>query len=325
MDRTDDIKLAVVVPCLNEEEGLNFTINRLKEILDQLIEDKTITNDSLIYLVDDGSTDKTWQVIASAHQADPERVKGLKLTSNFGNQNAILAGLRNVRIYEPECVITIDADLQQDETRIKDFIEEYKKGADVVFGIRNDRKTDNFFKKTSAKMFYKFMEQMGVYLIPNHSEYRLMGSHALKMFYMYNEKNIFIRGIFANMGLKSAEVRFDVKERKYGKSKFNFYSLMRLASWGITSFSVRPLRLIFYIGLIIAFISFLLGMVCIWNLYVPPEYEILDNFKIELFEVYETFASGLQILAIGVIGEYVGQILQEIKGRPNYLIDEKLD
>lgn len=324
MDRKETNKLAIVVPCFNESEGLSHTIDRLTNLLTAMKEENLVTADSFLYFVDDGSQDSTWQAIEDAHSAAPENIKALKLTRNFGNQSAILAGIRGAKNFDVDCIVTIDADLQQDEAKIRDFLIEYKNGADIVFGIRNDRKTDNFFKKSTAGMFYKFMEQMGVNLVPDHSEYRLMGRRSLAIFDQYREKNIFIRGIFSNMGLKAAYVPFDVKKRVHGKSKFNFISLLRLASWGITSFSVRPLRLIFYMGLIIAFISFILGLVCLWNLYMP-QYRLLDAFTIELYEVFETFASGLQILAIGIIGEYVGQILQEVKARPNYLIDKKID
>ncbi len=323
MERSD-IKLAIVLPCYNESEALNNSLKKLIAVLRLLIDESLVSQQSILYLVDDGSVDSTWNIIESANKEYDGQVKGLKLTRNFGNQNAILAGIRESQKLGVNCIVTIDADLQQDETKIKDFILKYKDGYDIVFGVRNDRKTDNFFKKTTSLMFYKFMEQMGVNLVPNHSEYRLMGKRALETLALYHEKNIFIRGIFSNMGLKSAEVNFDVKKREYGKSKFNFISLLRLASWGITSFSVRPLRLIFYMGLIIAFVSFLLGLVCLWNLYMP-QYRLLDNFTIELYEVFETFASGLEILAIGIIGEYIAQILQEIKSRPNYLIDKKID
>lgn len=324
MNMKKSIKTAIVIPCLNEAEGLNKTIKSLTDIITSLRQENEISENSFIYLIDDGSVDETWQVIENARSIHGETIKGIKLTRNFGNQNAILAGIRGANAYDVDCIITIDADLQQDETKIREFIQEYKNGADIVFGIRNDRKTDNFFKKTSAAMFYKFMEQMGVNLVPDHSEYRLMGRRSLEIFNQYQEKNIFIRGIFSNMGLKAAYVPFDVKKREYGKSKFNFFALMRLASWGITSFSVRPLRLIFYIGLIIATISFILGVICLWNIYVPS-LQMLNHFNIELYEVFETFASGVQILSIGVIGEYIGQILQEIKARPNYIIDKKLD
>lgn len=324
MERIELNKLAIVIPCFNEAEGLSHTVTKLINLLNSLKEENLVTQNSFLYFVDDGSEDNTWQIIEDSHKAYDGSVKGLRLTRNFGNQNAILAGIRGAKNLDVDCIVTIDADLQQDETRIKDFILKYNEGADIVFGIRNDRKTDKFFKKTTASMFYKFMQHMGVNLVPDHSEYRLMGRRSLEIFDQYHEHNVFIRGIFANMGLKAAYVPFDVKKREYGKSKFNFISLLRLASWGITSFSVRPLRLIFYVGLTIAFLSFILGLVCLWNIYMP-QYHLLDDFTIELYEVFETFASGIQILAIGIIGEYVGQILQEVKGRPNYLIDKKID
>ncbi len=317
----NNLKLSIVIPCFNEEEGLYVSIRRLVEVLDSLSEESLISEESFLYLVDDGSSDATWAVIQAANKEFGAKVKGVKLTRNFGNQSAILAGIRESRKYDVGCIVTIDADLQQDETKIRDFLLKYKEGYDVVFGVRNDRKTDNFFKKNSSLMFYKFMKLMGVNLVPNHSEYRLMGKRALDVFSLYNERNIFIRGIFANIGLKSVEVPFDVKEREFGTTKFNFFSLMRLASWGVTSFSIKPLRIVFYTGLVLSFVGFIMGLICIWNFFMP-EYYLFNNFRIRFFEVYEVFASGLQVLSIGVIGEYVGQILQEIKARPNYLVDE---
>ncbi len=316
-------KLAILVPCYNEEESLNYNIGRLKEILDELVAENIISKDSFLYFVDDGSKDKTWDLIEYAHKKYPKLIKGAKFTRNFGNQNAILAGLEGVHYTGIDCVITIDADLQQDETKVKEFILKFQQGADIVYGIRNDRDTDNFFKKIFSVLFYDFIKLMGVDLIPNHSEYRLMSKRALDMLSKYHEKNMFLRGIFREMGLQTDRVYFDVKKREYGRSKFNFLSLLRLAAWGITSFSVRPLRLIFYTGLIICLGTFSIGLIGLHRIYIQG---LDQGFKsLDLFELFEAFIAGIQILSIGVIGEYIGQILQEIKARPRHLIDKELD
>jgi glycosyltransferase involved in cell wall biosynthesis len=313
-------KLAVVVPCFDEEKSLKHNIARLKAVIDSLIEDNIISDESFLYFVDDGSKDGTWNLILEAHNKFSGKIKGVKFTRNFGNPSAILAGIEGACNKGADCVITIDADLQQDETKIKDFVLKYQGGADIVYGIRNNRKTDNFLKKFSAELFYKFMNIMGVKLTPNHSEYRLMGKRALDTLKLYKESNMFIRGIFHDMGLPIDTVCYDVKKREHGTSKFNFKSLLKLAGWAITSFSVRPLRIVLYVGLIISMTAFLLGIVGLFKISYNS-----NLFTLDLFELFEAFISGIQILAIGIIGEYIGQILQEVKARPRHIVDQKLD
>lgn len=315
-----ETRLAVVVPCYNEEETLPSTITRLLEVLDGIVQDGTVSPESFLYFVDDGSHDSTWAIIEEAHQREPQRVKGLKFTTNFGNQNAIIAGLEGVNYLGVDCAITIDADLQQDETKIGDFVRKFQGGAQIVGGIRNDRKTDGFFKKYTAILFYKLMNILGVKLQPNHSEYRLVGKQALDIISNYHEANLFLRGLFYELGLKTEYIYFDVKARQYGESKFNFISLFRLAAHGIISFSVRPLRFVFLTGLAISTISFIVGLVGIYLLIVDGKH--LPG--IRPFEIFETFIAGLQILCVGVIGEYVGQILEEVKARPRHVKDKEL-
>ena len=202
--------LSIIVPCLNEEESIPSTTKRLIEILSELISDNVISEKSFIFYVDDGSNDKTWE--------NQNKVKGIKFSRNFGNQKAILAGLTESLKFEPDCFITIDADLQQDETKIKEFVLKYKEGSQIVCGIRNDRKTDGFFKKYSALAFYKLMNLMGVNIKMNHSDYRLIGSDAAKALAQYKETNLFLRGVFQELGFKKEYVYFDVKPRKIGTS-----------------------------------------------------------------------------------------------------------
>ena len=261
-------KLAIVIPCFNEEESLVVNIKKIIDTMDKLVNEGLISSESFLYFVDDGSTDKTWEIILKSKEEYNGKIKAIQFTRNFGNQSAILAGLQTVIDYDVDCVVTIDADLQQDETKIKDFLLKYKEGNEVVFGVRIDRKTDGFLKKISSTGFYKIMQIFGCNIIPNHSEYKLMSRRALELFKQYPEKNIFIRGIFNNLGLKTDIVYFDVKEREFGVSKFNFIGLARIASWGIVSFSVTPLRMIFYVGLITASISFLFAIASIINYFV---------------------------------------------------------
>lgn len=315
-----DTKLAVVVPCYNEEETLPSTITRLLEVLDDLIAKNIINSESFIYFVDDGSRDNTWSIIEKAHQTSLNKVKGLKFTTNFGNQNAIIAGLEGVNNLGVDCAITIDADLQQDETKIGEFVQKFQQGAQIVGGIRNDRKTDGFFKKHTAILFYKLMNILGVKIQPNHSEYRLVGKKALDIISNYHEAHLFLRGLFYELGLKTEYIYFDVKPRKHGKSKFNLISLFRLAAHGIISFSVRPLRFVFLTGLAISTISFIVGLIGIYLIIVDGKH--LPG--IRPFEIFETFIAGLQILCVGVIGEYIGQILEEVKARPRHIKDKEL-
>jgi glycosyltransferase involved in cell wall biosynthesis len=316
----NESKLAIVVPCYNEEETLPSTITRLLEVLNELISQNEVSNESFLYFVDDGSADKTWQIIEEAHAKNHNEVKGLKFTKNFGNQNALIAGLESVNNIGIDCAITIDADLQQDETKIKEFVQKFKQGAQIVSGIRKDRKADGFFKKTTAILFYKLMNLLGVKIPPNHSEYRLMGKQALDIISNYKEAKLFLRGLFYELGLKTDHVYFDVKKREHGESKFNFISLMRLAAYGIVSFSVRPLRFVFLTGLIISIVSFVVGIVGFYLLIVQGKH--LPGY--EPFQIFQTFIGGLQILCTGIIGEYVGLILEEVKARPRYVKDKEL-
>lgn len=313
-------KLAIVIPCYNEEETLSFSMSRLIEVLNDLISEKQISESSFLFFVDDGSLDKTWEIIHNAHLQNPDKIKGTSFTTNFGNQNAIIAGLDLVNDLGVDCAITIDADLQQDETKIGEFVQKYKNGADIVAGIRNNRDTDDLLKKIPATLFYKFMNVLGVKLRPNHSEYRLVSKKTLEIISNYKETKLFLRGLFYELGLKTDYVYFDVKKRKFGVSKFNFFSLLRLAAYGIVSFSVRPLRFVFLAGLVISFASFFVGILWLYLIFIKGH----ALFGIEGYEICEMFFSGLEILCIGIIGEYVGQILEEVKSRPRYIIDKDL-
>ncbi len=315
-------KLGVVVPCFNEEESLKINIEQLRQRLFLLMEKDLIREDSFICFIDDGSNDKTWQLIVNAYQSDSKHIKALKFTKNYGNQKALIAGLEYAQKLDVDCAVTIDADLQQDESKIEEFLTKFNNGAEIVYGVRKDRKTDNFWKKFTSNAFYKFMNMMGANIMPNHSEYRLMSRKALDILAQYPERNLFLRGIFFDTGLKSEIVEFDVKKREFGESKFSYGSLFRLAAAGITSFSVRPLRIIFYIGIIISLISICWGCWTAFRLIIDMPAKIGD---IDYYEIFEMFMSGLQMLCIGIIGEYVGQILQEVKGRPRAIIEKELN
>uniref|UniRef100_UPI00402820D0 glycosyltransferase family 2 protein n=1 Tax=Candidatus Scatousia sp. TaxID=3085663 RepID=UPI00402820D0 len=224
----DKPTLAVIIPCYNEELCIEKTVNKLFEVINSLIEKNKITTNSYLYLVDDGSSDKTWEIIERLH-AENKLVKAQKFIRNYGNQKALIAGLEGVREIGCDCVVSIDADLQQDEWAIEKFVDEYMNGFDVVSGIRNDRKTDSIFKKTTALLFYKIMNILGVKIPVNHSDYRLISKKALELMSQYHENALFLRGFFHELGLKTAYVHFDVKQRMAGNSKFNFVKLLELS------------------------------------------------------------------------------------------------
>lgn len=312
--------LAIIIPCYNEEEVLEVTVKRLLEVLSELINVNKISSKSFIYLVNDGSTDSTWSIITKLHEQEPSKIKGLNFTRNFGNQRALLAGLLEVRKFNIDCCITMDADLQQDENKLSEFIDKYNDGAHIVCGIRNDRKTDSFLKRHSALAFYKLMNILGVKIMPNHSDFRLTSRKILDILSNYKEVNLFLRGIFYEFGYKTEYVHFDVKPRFAGESKFSPLDLFSLAAKGITSFSIVPLRMVTFIGIVIALFSFILGIDVIWekmhNGYTVPGWATIV--------VSTAFIGGVQIFCIGIIGEYLGQLFQEVKSRPRYIIETEL-
>ncbi|MCQ2739069.1 MAG: glycosyltransferase family 2 protein [bacterium] len=316
----ESTKLAVVIPCYNEQEVLPYTLDTLEQVILRLIAEKKISEESYLFFVDDGSRDNSWEIITTASQIRKINIKGVKFTTNYGNQSAILAGLNEVRKRGADAVLTIDADLQQDVNKIEEFVKYYEEGCDIVAGVRNDRKTDGFIKKIFSSFFYTFINWLGVRIKPNHSEYRLISKKTLGIIGYYTERNIFLRGLFHELGLKTKYVNFDVKPREHGQSKFSFMSLFALAMSGIVAFSTYPLRLVFFIGISISMISFIVAAL----IFFEQILKVNLIFDITFFKIWITFISGLQILCIGIIGEYIGQILTEVKGRPQYIIAEEL-
>lgn len=312
-------KLAIIIPCYNEELCVKTTVEKLFAVLDDLIKKDKIKPDSYLYLVDDGSTDKTWDIIAELHNQNP-LVKGQKFIRNYGNQKALIAGLEGVRDLGCDCAVSIDADLQQDEHAIEKFIDEYMKGYDIVSGIRNDRKTDSLFKKTTAVLFYKLMNLLGVKIPVNHSDYRLISRRALSLMSQYHETSLFLRGFFHELGLKTAYVHFDVKQRMAGKSKFNFIKLLELSLSGITSFSIVPLRIITALGFLMALFGFVVGFEAVIE---KIFYNNSPNGMTTTIILLCVFG-GIQIFCSGIIGEYVGQVFREVKSRPRYIKETEL-
>lgn len=313
-------KLAIIIPCYNEELVIESTVTTLLKVLDDIIKKGKIREDSYIYLVDDGSKDNTWEIIEKLNEKHPQRIKAAKFVRNYGNQRALIAGLNGVRNIGCDCAISIDADLQQDENAIEKFIDEFHNGAEIVSGIRNDRKTDSFFKKFTALCFYKLMNILGVKIPPNHSDFRLVSKNALEILEKYSERELFLRGFFHETGLKTAYVHFDVKPRALGCSKFNFISLTTLALNGITSYSIVPLRLISAIGLLAICASTIVGIDAICDKFIRHDAPSGWTTIVILL----VFMGGFQIFCLGIIGEYLGQIFNEVKARPRYILEKEL-
>lgn len=311
--------LAIIIPCYNEELCVKKTVERLFEVLNDLISKDKIKPDSYLYLIDDGSTDKTWDIIVELHKAN-SLVKGQKFIRNFGNQKALIAGLEGVRAIGCDCVVSIDADLQQDEMAIEKFVAKYMEGYDIVSGIRNNRKTDSFFKKSTAWLFYKTMNILGARIPMNHSDYRLVSRRGLDVLAQYGEKYLFLRGFFNEVGLKNAFVNFDVKPRMAGESKFNFVSLMGLALNGITSYSIVPLRFITILGFLMALFGFVVGVEAVYEKIFHND---APNGMVTTIILLCVFG-GIQLFCVGIIGEYVGQVYREVKARPRYIKETEL-
>lgn len=307
-------KLYIVVPCYNEEEVLPETSKRLKEKMNQLIKAKKISPDSHVVFVNDGSKDKTWELISSYSEKD-HLFGGINLSRNRGHQNALLAGLMTVK-EDADMVISMDADLQDDINAVDKFVDAYYDGNDVVYGVRSSRKKDTFFKRTTALAFYKLMSRMGVESVYNHADYRLMSKRALNALENFKEVNLFLRGIMPLIGFPSTIVEYERNERFAGESKYPLKKMLNFALDGITSFSVKPIRFITAIGFLISVISVIMFIYTIVRHVLGFTVAGWSSLIISLW-----FLGGVQILSIGVIGEYIGKIYMETKGRPRFIIE----
>lgn len=311
-------KLAIVVPCYNEEEVLHETTTRLSEILADLNKEQLITSDSFILYVNDGSTDKTWSIIQELNQANPQ-VYGVKLAHNSGHQNALIAGLTTA-VDSADIIITIDADLQDDVQRIKDMVEKYKEGNDIVYGVRSSRKTDTLFKRLSAEGFYKMMQELGVNTVYNHADYRLMSKRAVKFLLQFNERNLFLRGIIPLIGYKTDCVYYNRAERFAGTSKYPLKKMISFAFDGITSFSTKPVHLLLYIGTCFIFIAL---CILIWVIYSLLMGNTVSGWTSLILSIW--FIGGILLIGLGIVGEYIGKIYIEVKHRPRFNIEEVLE
>ena len=310
--------LYVVVPCYNEEEVLNETIKQLRMKLTNLIEEKIICKRSKVMFINDGSKDNTWKIIKEVH-AEDKMFTGINLSRNKGHQNALLAGLMTAKEYA-DIVISMDADLQDDINVIDKMIEKYKDGNDIVYGVRNSRKKDSFFKRFTAETFYKFMKMLGVDCVYNHADYRLTSKRVLEALENYKEVNLFLRGLFPLIGYESDIVYYERKERFAGKTKYPLKKMFNFAWDGITSFSVKPLRLICMLGFIILLVSIAMITYSLYNKIIGNTVSGWTFLSISIW-----FVGGLQMISIGIIGEYIGKIYSETKQRPRYIISENLE
>ena len=306
--------LYLVVPCYNEEEILERTAEVMREKISRLIKEGKASEKSKIMFVNDGSKDHTWKIISELCREDAV-FTGICLSRNYGHQSAILAGMMEA-VKHADMVVTIDGDLQQDIEALDAFIECYQEGCEIVYGIRNSSDTDGFLKKMTATWFYRLMNWLGCNVIPNHADYRLLSSVALHALAEYKEVNLFLRGLIPTIGFQSDVVYFDVKKREAGHSKYTFKKMAGLAVDGITSMSIRPIRMITALGFLVSMLSALMIIVCLVDWMIGknvPGYTTMI--------VVSCLIGGLTIFSMGIVGEYVGKIYLETKARPRYIVD----
>ena len=311
-------RLMIVVPCFNEEEVLPTSLKELISAVENLIKKEKISRDSGILFVNDGSRDRTWELISKAHK-ESNYVYGLNLAGNVGHQNALLAGLNTVKDI-CDVSVSIDADLQDDVGVIEEMIDKYYAGADIVYGVRSERKADSFFKRFTAQSFYKFMSAMGVKSVHNHADFRLMSARAMQALSLYKERNLFLRGIVPQIGYKTDCVYSSRKPRTAGESKYPLKKMLSFAFDGITSFSIKPIKMVTALGAVIiacSLIAFIYTLISYFMGHTVPGWSSL------MISIW--FLGGVQLLSIGIVGQYVGKTYIESKERPQYIIEEFLN
>lgn len=303
--------LTIVVPCYDEQEVLHETSKLLKNIIDDLIEQNKISSNSKILFVNDGSKDKTWEIIEQL-QSQEKVFTGIRLSRNFGHQNAVMAGLSRA-VWYSDMMITIDADLQDDIQKIYEMVDKFYQGFDIVYGVRNNRDTDTGFKRTTAEAYYWLMTKMGVNLIPDHADYRLMSKRAVEALLEYHEENLFLRGIVPELGFNTTKVYYKRKERFAGESHYLLKKMLGLAIDGITSFTIAPIKLILYLGILMVLYGggaiVLLGVT-----HHMSDYRSLINSLWLL--------GGIQLITLSIIGTYVGKVFNDVKKRPRFIIED---
>ena len=312
------IRLATVSPCYNEEEVLRHSVERLTALFERMISEGLITPDSMMVFVNDGSRDRTWQIIRELH-AENKFVKGINMSRNVGHQNAIMAGMMTAREWA-DAVITIDADLQDDIECIPQMVRHFEAGNDIVYGVKVSREADPFMKKFTAQAFYKLQSSMGVESVYNHADFRLMSRRALDMLATYPEHNLYLRGLIPQIGLQHTTVDDVISERFAGQSKYTLHKMLRLALNGITAFSVKPLFLIFNLGVLFLIIAFCIGIYVVRALIIGTAVPGWSSLILSIWLV-----GGFVLISLGIVGTYLGQIYTEVKHRPLYHVAEILE
>ena len=305
-------RLAIVVPCYNEEEVLKIASEALRGVLDDLVAREKVAPESFILFVNDGSRDRTWELIEEEHRLYPGQIRGVKLAGNVGHQFALTAGLLTA-MERCDVTVSIDADLQDDVTVIEEMIDKFHEGNDIVYGVRRERKTDTFFKRTTAQAFYKLMALMGVKTVYNHADFRLMSRRAVEHFSQYKETNLFLRGMMPLIGYQTDNVYYDRKERVAGESKYPLKKMLALAFNGISSFSVKPISMITGLGLFIIVCSVFAAIYALISYFTGS---VVPGWTSLILSIW--FLGGLQLMAVGMVGQYIGKIYMEVKQRPRY-------
>ncbi|MCX4271503.1 MAG: glycosyltransferase family 2 protein [Acetatifactor sp.] len=312
-------RLAIVVPCYNEEEVLKIASEALRGVLDDLVAREKVAPESFILFVNDGSRDRTWELIEEEHRLYPGQIRGVKLAGNVGHQFALTAGLLTA-MERCDVTVSIDADLQDDVTVIEEMIDKFHEGNDIVYGVRRERKTDTFFKRTTAQAFYKLMALMGVKTVYNHADFRLMSRRAVEHFSQYKETNLFLRGMMPLIGYQTDNVYYDRKERVAGESKYPLKKMLALAFNGISSFSVKPISMITGLGLFIIVCSVFAAIYALISYFTGS---VVPGWTSLILSIW--FLGGLQLMAVGMVGQYIGKIYMEVKQRPRYNIEKILE
>ncbi len=313
------IRLAIVCPCYNEEAVIEHSAARLKELLARLGDDGKVTGDSFVLFVNDGSRDRTWELISDLHDSDPVHFKGIDLAHNSGHQKAILAGMMTA-VKSADAVVTVDVDLQDDIEAIGKMIDAYDDGYDVVYGVKVSRKADPAMKRLTAVAFYKLQRKLGVETVYNHADFRFMSRRVVEELGRYEERNLYLRGIIPMIGFRSTTVDDVISEREAGESKYTMSKMLTLALNGITSFSVKPIYSILSTGLVFVLVAIGIGIYVLESLISGTAEHGWASLMLSVW-----FVGGIVLLAIGVVGLYVGRIFIEVKRRPHYHIREELD
>jgi glycosyltransferase involved in cell wall biosynthesis len=309
--------ISIVIPCYNEEEALPISIPKLLNLLDTMVNDNLISSDSFILCSNDGSSDNTWEILSQIHEQN-QQVRAISLAHNRGHQYALMAGLMYV-CEKCDAAISIDADLQDDPTAIIEMVKRFRGGDEIVYGVRNQRSTDTWFKRTTAHAFYSLQQFMGVDTIYDHADYRLMSNRALCLLQQYHESNLFLRGIVPAIGLKHSIVQYARAERVAGESKYPLSKMLALSIDGITSFSAKPMRFIFMIGLLMLLLDII---VAIWVFITHFSHNSILGWSSIMLSIW--FLGGLILCGIGIVGEYIGKIFVEVKHRPRYAISDEI-